>query len=123
VSGPEGTPNGVDRLAQIAERKSFYDEDGEWVYLSADERDALVEIAKAARAWTVAESSDDYSAALRELRRVVARLDSGTAKDLGTSIETSEEREQRIKERADEARPHVSMTPGMAETLRKARNE
>ena len=29
-------------------------------------------------------------------------------------------RRRRIKERADQARPYVSMTPGQAETLRKA---
>jgi hypothetical protein len=52
VSGPEGTPNGVDRLAQIAERpiaKIPYSKDGTYIALTVEERDTLVEIAKAAR--------------------------------------------------------------------------
>lgn len=34
--------------------------------------------------------------------------------------ETEAERSERIRRRADEARPLVSMTPGQAETLRRA---
>lgn len=34
--------------------------------------------------------------------------------------ETPEERAQRIRERADEARPNVSVTPGQAETLKRS---
>lgn len=34
--------------------------------------------------------------------------------------ESPAEREQRIRERADEARPNVALTPGQAETLTKS---
>ena len=78
-------------LAQIEERMSFYDEDGEWVYLSAEERDALVEIAKAARV-LLDEYEDEetehgfpFNFALRDahrsLRSALARLDSGAAEE------------------------------------------
>jgi Arc/MetJ-type ribon-helix-helix transcriptional regulator len=49
--GPQGTPNGVDRLAQIAERpiaKIPYSKDGTYIALTVEERDTLVAIAKAA---------------------------------------------------------------------------
>jgi hypothetical protein len=49
VSGPEGTPNGVDRLAQINSRSAIHLEDGIYVRMSISEREALVEIAKQAR--------------------------------------------------------------------------
>jgi len=86
VSGPEGTPNGVDRLARIEE----------WVgngnFAPRDDVLALVEIAKQARAVTdhhfdtcdlVLGLSPAYpcSCGIDALRSALARLDSGAAEE------------------------------------------
>lgn len=81
MSGPEGTPNGGDRLAEIEALARSRDD---WVY--HDDVLALVEIAKAARGVMYAEfenadevlvPKDDFDA----LRSALARLaDGGGAK-------------------------------------------
>jgi len=68
------------------------------------------------RKYTKAESFE----VVQEEGEKIASLTEAEEKYKG-SEETEEEREKRIRERADEARKQVSMTPGQAETLRKAR--
>ena len=75
MSGQEGTPNGVDRLAQIAERpiaKIPYSKDGTYIALTVEERDTLVEIARAAR--ELCDGGQDLAAPFAALRSALARL-------------------------------------------------
>ena len=99
MSGPEGTPNGVDRLARMeADARKTLAEDASsslalwkpWAMDRADDVLALVEIAKAARA--IVESiedaegfryvgSEDDIDMLHALADALARLDSGAAEE------------------------------------------
>ena len=90
MSGPEGTPNGVDRLARMeADARKTLAEDASsslalwkpWAMDRADDVLALVEIAKAARdvadhSWS---SLDESMGTMIALRSALARLDSGAA--------------------------------------------